>query len=48
MHIEHLGERYFNIAIDWMVEFAVECAKGRKTTRERYRWSQLLGKGAAK
>lgn len=45
MHVEHLGERYFNIAIDWMVEFAVECAKEKRATRDRYRWSALLKKG---
>jgi glutathione synthase/RimK-type ligase-like ATP-grasp enzyme len=48
MHIEHLRERYFNIAIDWMVDFAVKCARGeRPLTRDRYGWSQLIDKESA-
>ena len=42
MHIEHLGERYFNVCVDWMVEFSVACAKGRRGTRDDYRWAKLL------
>jgi glutathione synthase/RimK-type ligase-like ATP-grasp enzyme len=42
MHIEHLGERYFNVAVDWMVEFAVNCAKGKRGTRDDYRWAKTL------
>jgi len=42
MHVEHLGERYFNIAVDWMVEFAVASARGQRKTRDDYRWSKLL------
>jgi len=38
MHIEHLGQRYFDIAVDWMVEFSVECAKGRRSSRDTYAW----------
>lgn len=47
MHIEHLGEKYFNTAIDWMVDFAVTCAKERRKTRDRYRWAKLLPKESA-
>jgi hypothetical protein len=42
MHIEHLGERYFDIAVDWMVDFCVKQAKGQGSTRDDYRWSKLL------
>ncbi|EYF00575.1 ATP-grasp domain-containing protein [Chondromyces apiculatus] len=42
MHIEHLGERYFNIAIDWMVEFAAAAAKEGRRTRDNYAWAKLL------
>ena len=42
MHIEHLGERYFNIAVDWMVEYAVKAAKEGYRTRDRYHWAALL------
>ncbi|WP_437627319.1 ATP-grasp domain-containing protein [Sorangium sp. So ce1151] len=42
MHIEHLRERYFNIAVDWMVAFAVECARGERRTRDSYAWSRLV------
>jgi glutathione synthase/RimK-type ligase-like ATP-grasp enzyme len=42
MHIEHLGERYFDICVDWMVEFSVACAKGRRGTRDDYRWVKVL------
>lgn len=38
MHIEHLGERYFNICVDWMVEFSVACARGQRSTRDGYAW----------
>lgn len=46
MHIEHLGERYFNIAVDWMVEFAAKAAKDGYRTRDRYHWAKLLGNEA--
>ncbi|WP_437682796.1 ATP-grasp domain-containing protein [Sorangium sp. So ce131] len=42
MHVEHLGARYFNIAVDWMVDFAVACARGGRRTRDGYAWSRLL------
>ena len=42
MHIEHLGERYFDIAVDWMVDFCVKQAKGQASTRDDYRWSKLI------
>jgi glutathione synthase/RimK-type ligase-like ATP-grasp enzyme len=42
MHIEHLGKRYFDISVDWMVEFSVSCARGQKGTRDDYRWAGLL------
>ena len=38
----HLGERYFNIAVDWMVEYAVKAAKEGYRTRDRYHWAALL------
>jgi glutathione synthase/RimK-type ligase-like ATP-grasp enzyme len=41
MHIEHLGERYFNISVDWMVDLAVSAAKGQRRTRDLYAWSKL-------
>jgi hypothetical protein len=44
MHIEHLEERYFNIVVDWMVEFAVACAKDQtRRTAAEYRWSKVAG-----
>ncbi|MEZ4299204.1 MAG: hypothetical protein R3B70_29915, partial [Polyangiaceae bacterium] len=46
MHIEHLGERYFDIAVDWMVEFAVKAAKEGYRTRDRYHWAQMLANAA--
>ena len=46
MHVEHLGERYFNIAVDWMVDYAVKAAKEGYKTRDRYHWSQLGGVAA--
>jgi glutathione synthase/RimK-type ligase-like ATP-grasp enzyme len=42
MHIDSILEPYFNIVVDWMVEFAVKCAKGdRKLNRDDYRWGAL-------
>jgi hypothetical protein len=38
MHIEHLGQRYFDISVDWMVEFSVECAKSGRSSRDTYAW----------
>ena len=44
MHIEHLEQRYFDIVVDWMVEFAVACAKDQgKTNATEYRWSRAAG-----
>lgn len=48
MHIEHLRERYFNIAVDWMAEFAVECARGKRRTRDNYAWSKIVDPGVEK
>ena len=42
MHIEHLGQRYFDICVDWMVQLSVDCARGQRRTRDRYAWSQLV------
>jgi hypothetical protein len=47
MHIEHLGQRYFDLSIDWMVDFAVKAAKEGMKTRDVYAWSKLLS-GKAK
>jgi hypothetical protein len=44
MHIEHLGERYFDIVTEWMVDLAVAAAKGdRKPITDGYRWGHLAG-----
>lgn len=42
MHIESILEPYFEIVTDWMVDFAVKCAKGQRSTRDEYRWSKLI------
>ena len=44
MHIEHLGERYFNLSVDWMVDYAVRAAREEFHTRDQYMWSKLLPK----
>jgi hypothetical protein len=44
MHIEHLGERYFNLSVDWMVDYAVRAAREAMHTRDQYMWSKLLPK----
>jgi hypothetical protein len=44
MHIEHLGERYFNLSVDWMVDYAVKAAKEGMKTRDTYNWAKLLPK----
>jgi hypothetical protein len=42
MHIESILEPYFHVVVDWMVDFAVRCAKGERTpTRDEYRWAEL-------
>lgn len=44
MHIEHLGQKYFDIAVDWMVELATTAAKDpQKTMVETYRWAKYAG-----
>ncbi|MFO0611879.1 MAG: hypothetical protein U0414_04775 [Polyangiaceae bacterium] len=44
MHVEHLEQRYFDIVVDWMVEFAVACAKDHgKTNASEYRWAHAAG-----
>lgn len=44
MHIEHLGPRYFDIVVGWMVDLAVACAKGeRKPITDGYWWGHLAG-----
>jgi glutathione synthase/RimK-type ligase-like ATP-grasp enzyme len=44
MHIEHLGEKYFEEVVGWMVDFAVARAKDRsKNTFDGYRWANLGG-----
>ena len=42
MHIEHLGERYFRVAVDWMVDFAVRSAKEGTRTLSRYPFAELV------
>ena len=42
MHIDSILEPYFNIAVDWMVDFAVKCAKEKHATRKEYRWWKTL------
>jgi hypothetical protein len=42
MHIDSILEPYFHICVDWMVDFAVKCAKGDRATRDEYRWAKLL------
>jgi len=44
MHIEHLGERYFNLSVDWMVDFAIRAAREGMKTRDHYSWAKLLPK----
>jgi hypothetical protein len=44
MHIEHLGQQYFDVAVDWMVDFAVRTAKDpSKMTTAGYRWADVGG-----
>jgi glutathione synthase/RimK-type ligase-like ATP-grasp enzyme len=45
MAIEHLGERYFDIAVDWMAGFAVRSAKEGKRTLSRYPFPGLGASG---
>lgn len=45
MHVDSILEPYFEIAVDWMVDFAVKCAKGQRGTRDDYRWAKLLQPG---
>lgn len=42
MHIDSILEPYFEIAVDWMVDFCVKTAKGQRGTRDDYRWAKLL------
>ncbi|MCC6558432.1 MAG: hypothetical protein IT372_36300 [Polyangiaceae bacterium] len=42
MHIEHLGPRYFDLAVGGMVDFAVQVAKEGRRTRDVYAWSQKV------
>jgi hypothetical protein len=42
MHIESILEPYFHVAVDWMVDFCVQQAKGTAATRDDYRWAKLL------
>lgn len=44
MHIEHLGERYFNLSVDWMVDYAIRAAREGMKTRDHYSWAKLLPK----
>lgn len=45
MFIEHLGPRYFDIVVDWMVDLAVSAAKGeRAPISDSYRWKHLATK----
>ena len=40
MHVENILEPYFNIVVDWMVEFAVKCAKDGRKTLDNYPWAK--------
>ena len=42
MHLEHLGQRYFDICLDGMVSFAVKAAKEGRRTTSRYDWEKLI------
>jgi glutathione synthase/RimK-type ligase-like ATP-grasp enzyme len=42
MHIDSILEQHFHTVVDWLVEFAVGCAKGKQGTRDDYRWSKFL------
>jgi hypothetical protein len=44
MHIEHLGERYFNLSVDWMVDYAVRASREGMHSRDNYSWAKLLPK----
>lgn len=41
MHIESILEPHFHTVVDWLVDFSVECAKGKRGTRDEYRWGKL-------
>ncbi len=44
MDIWSIQEKYFNIVVDWMVEFSVGLAKDKtKTMTDTYRWAQYAG-----
>ena len=44
MHVEHLGQKYFDIVCDWMVDFAVRATKDDSMrTARSYRWADVSG-----
>ena len=42
MHIDSILEPYFHTVVDWMVDFCCSTAKGKRSTRDDYRWSKLM------
>jgi hypothetical protein len=42
MHIDSILPPYFEICVDWMVDFCVKTAKGHRGTRDDYRWAKML------
>jgi glutathione synthase/RimK-type ligase-like ATP-grasp enzyme len=40
MHVEHLGEKFFDVCVDWMADFAARAAKEGRRTIDRYPWSK--------
>ena len=42
MHVDSILPAYFEICVDWMVDFCVKTAKGQRGTRDDYRWAKLL------
>jgi hypothetical protein len=42
MHIDSILPPYFEICVDWMVDFCVKTAKGQRGTRDDYRWAKMI------
>lgn len=43
MHVEHLGEKFFDVCVGWMADFAARAAKEGLRTIDRYPWSKDAG-----
>jgi hypothetical protein len=42
MHVDSILPQYFEICVDWMVDFCVKTAKGQRGTRDDYRWAKMI------